>query len=196
MASIARPMTPMDLLKFNPCNLDHLTETYNIGFYLDYFTRWPNLCKVIENENGQIEAYILGKVEASPFPAPIEPYDPSLKIYQKKFSNYLPWHAHITCLTVAPSARRLGHATKLSEALEQVGDEQDAWFVDLFVRVENEAAIKLYEKMGYSIYRRIIDYYNDGSDAFDMRKPLKRDKLRKTVRPNGENIKVDPSEVW
>ncbi|KAK1089867.1 N-alpha-acetyltransferase 20, partial [Friedmanniomyces endolithicus] len=57
MASIARPMTPMDLLKFNPCNLDHLTETYNIGFYLDYFTRWPNLCKVIENENGQIEAY-------------------------------------------------------------------------------------------------------------------------------------------
>jgi len=91
---------------------------------------------------------VLGKVEASPFPAPIEPYDPSLKIYQKKFSNYLPWHAHITCLTVAPSARRLGHATKLSEALEQVGDEQDAWFVDLFVRVENEAAIKLYEKMG------------------------------------------------
>ncbi|KAK0941887.1 N-alpha-acetyltransferase 20 [Friedmanniomyces endolithicus] len=196
MASIARLMTPMDLLKFNPCNLDHLTETYNIGFYLDYFTRWPNLCKVIENENGQIEAYILGKVEASPFPAPIEPYDPSLKIYQKKFSNYLPWHAHITCLTVAPSARRLGHATKLSEALEQVGDEQDAWFVDLFVRVENEAAIKLYEKMGYSIYRRITDYYNDGSDAFDMRKPLKRDKQRKTVRPNGENIKVDPSEVW
>jgi N-terminal acetyltransferase B complex catalytic subunit len=52
-----RPMTPMDLLKFNPCNLDHLTETYNIGFYLDYFTRWPNLCKVIEGENGQIEAY-------------------------------------------------------------------------------------------------------------------------------------------
>ncbi|KAK0357289.1 N-alpha-acetyltransferase 20 [Friedmanniomyces endolithicus] len=196
MASTARPMTPMDLLKFNPCNLDHLTETYNIGFYLDYFTKWPNLCKVIENENGQIEAYILGKVEASPFPAPIEPYDPSLKIYQKKFSNYLPWHAHITCLTVAPSARRLGHATKLSEALEQVGDEQDAWFVDLFVRVENEAAIKLYEKMGYSIFRRISDYYNDGSDAFDMRKPLKRDKQRKTVRPNGENIKIDPTEVW
>ncbi|KAK0315303.1 N-alpha-acetyltransferase 20 [Friedmanniomyces endolithicus] len=182
MASIARPMTPMDLLKFNPCNLDHLTETYNIGFYLD-------------NEMAQ-PVQILGKVEASPFPAPIEPYDPSLKIYQKKFSSYLPWHAHITCLTVAPSARRLGHATKLSEALEQVGDEQDAWFVDLFVRVENEAAIKLYEKMGYSIYRRITDYYNDGSDAFDMRKPLKRDKQRKTVRPNGENIKVDPSEVW
>ena len=91
---------------------------------------------------------VLGKVEASPNAAPIEPYDPGLKIYQKKFPNYLPWHAHITCLTVAPAARRLGHATRLSEALEQVGDEQNAWCVDLFVRVENEAAIRLYKKMG------------------------------------------------
>jgi len=52
-----RPMTPMDLLKFNPCNLDHLTETYNIGFYLEYFTKWPHLCKVIEGSDGQIQAY-------------------------------------------------------------------------------------------------------------------------------------------
>jgi len=49
---------------------------------------------------------------------------------------------------VAPAARRLGHATKLSEALEIAGDDENAWFVDLFVRVENEAAIKLYKKMG------------------------------------------------
>lgn len=167
-------MTSMDLLRFNPCNLDHLTETYNIGFYLEYFTKWPSLCKVVESETGEIEAYstspfsqkrrnqkktqsiqathtqspVLGKLEASPYPAPVEPYDPSLTIYRKKFSNYLPWHAHITCLTVAPGARRLGLATKLSEALEVAGDEADGWFVDLFVRVENEAAIKLYKKMG------------------------------------------------
>ena len=91
---------------------------------------------------------VLGKLEASPYPAPVEPYDPGLTIYRKKWPNYLPWHAHITCLTVAPSARRKGLATLLSEALEKVGDEQNAWFVDLFVRVENVAAIKLYKKMG------------------------------------------------
>ena len=96
---------------------------------------------------------VLGKVEASPMPAPVEPYDPSLKIYQKKFPNYLPWHAHITCLTVAPAARRLGYATQLSKALEVAGDDDDAWFVDLFVRVENEAAIKLYKSMGYVLRR-------------------------------------------
>jgi len=50
--------------------------------------------------------------------------------------------------------------------------------------------------MGYSVYRRIIDYYNDGSDAYDMRKPLDRDTKRGTVREGGENIRVDPGEVW
>jgi ribosomal protein S18 acetylase RimI-like enzyme len=55
--SFVRPMSPMDLLSFNPCNLDHLTETYNIGFYLEYFTKWPSLCKVVESETGEIEAY-------------------------------------------------------------------------------------------------------------------------------------------
>lgn len=48
----------------------------------------------------------------------------------------------------------------------------------------------------YSIYRRVIRYYNDNEDAFDMRKPLKRDKNRKTVRANGENVRVPPSQVW
>jgi len=50
-------MGPMDLLKFNQCNLDHLTETYNINFYLEYFTKWPQLCLVLEDRHGQIEGY-------------------------------------------------------------------------------------------------------------------------------------------
>ena len=58
------------------------------------------------------------------------------------------------------------------------------------------AAIELYRKMGYSVYRRITDYYNDGCDAFDMRKPLSRDVERGTVRENGEEVRVDPGEVW
>jgi N-terminal acetyltransferase B complex catalytic subunit len=61
-------MTPADLLKFNPCNLDHLTETYNIGFYLDYFSKWPELCMVIEAPHGEIEGY-----SASLFPSSLPP---------------------------------------------------------------------------------------------------------------------------
>lgn len=48
----------------------------------------------------------------------------------------------------------------------------------------------------YSVYRRVVGYYNDDSDAFDMRKPLSRDKDKKHIRENGEDVHVDPGEVW
>lgn len=40
------------------------------------------------------------------------------------------------------------------------------------------------------------DYYADGEAAYDMRKPLSRDKERKTVRENGKNMHVEPYRVW
>lgn len=30
-----------DLLKFNNINLDVLTETYNMPFYMSYMSQWP-----------------------------------------------------------------------------------------------------------------------------------------------------------
>ena len=68
--------------------------------------------------------------------------------------------------------------------------------MDLFVREGNKAAIELYRRMGYSVFRRVVGYYGDGEDAFDMRKPLGRDKDRGTVREGGEEWRVDPGEVW
>jgi N-terminal acetyltransferase B complex catalytic subunit len=137
---------------------------------------------------------VLGKLESSPFPSPIEPYTPvEVRALQP---HYLPWHGHITALTVAPSARRLGHATALSSALERASDAAGGWFVDLFVRASNAGAQDLYKKMGYSVYRRVVAYYNDGEDAFDMRKPCSRDVRRETVREGGEEERVSPEDVW
>ena len=125
--------------------------------------------------------------------------------YMAFSEHFLPWHAHITALTVAPHARRLGLARLLSASLEQSGDEYDAWFVDLFVRKSNEAAQKLYRGMGYSVYRRVLGYYSDdptdasndeGEDAYDMRKPLSRDRKREHVRKGGEEFTVEPHEVF
>jgi N-terminal acetyltransferase B complex catalytic subunit len=124
----------------------------------------------------------------------VDPYEPVEAARLQP--NYLPWHGHITALTIAPSARRLRHATALSSALEAASDAAGAWFVDLFVRVGNEIAKELYRKMGYSVYRRVVDYYNDGEDAFDMRKPLGRDKGRETVRERGEEVRVSAEDVW
>ena len=55
----------------------------------------------------------------------------------------------------------------------------------------------------YSVFRRVVDYYNDdptgrkaGEDAFDMRKPLSRDKKLKHIRKNGENFRVEPEDLY
>ncbi|KAH8663529.1 acyl-CoA N-acyltransferase [Tricladium varicosporioides] len=186
-----RPFHAMDVFKFNPTNLDPLTETYDLNFYFSYIARWPHLFNVAEGQDGTIDAYIMGKLESSP-------------IYAQFSPHYLPFHAHITALTVAPHARRLGLARTLSQSLERSGDEYDAWFVDLFVRKSNQIAQKLYKGMGYSVYRRVVDYYSDdptdktkdGEDAYDMRKPLRRDKTRKHVREKGEEFAVQPEDVW
>jgi N-terminal acetyltransferase B complex catalytic subunit len=78
----------------------------------------------------------MGKLEASP------------AAYQNS-PNYLPYHAHITALTVAPPSRRLGLARLLTESLERAGDEYNAWFVDLFVRQSNKIAVGMYRSWGY-----------------------------------------------
>lgn len=42
----------------------------------------------------------------------------------------------------------------------------DGYFVDLFVRKSNNVAISMYEKFGYSIYRRVLGYYSGTEDAY------------------------------
>lgn len=36
-----RPFKMEDLFKFNNINLDVLTETYNMSFYMSYMSKWP-----------------------------------------------------------------------------------------------------------------------------------------------------------
>jgi len=82
--------------------------------------------------------------------------------------------------------------------LERISDQvYKGFFVDLFVRCSNSVAIKMYEGMDYSVYRRIREYYGgsiggkDDEDAFDMRKPLSRDPGRRSVRANGRDMIFD-----
>ena len=64
------------------------------------------------------------------------------------------------------------------------------------MRASNEIAKELYRKMGYSVYRTVVEYYNDGEDALDMRKPLSRDGKGETVREGGEKFRVTAEDVW
>ncbi|KAJ3731627.1 N-acetyltransferase [Lentinula guzmanii] len=181
--SVLRPFKASDMFKFNNVNLDIWTETYNIGFYLHYLSRWPDLCCVQEAPSGRMMGYVIGKAEG----------------------QATEWHGHVTAITVAPEYRRLSLARKMMSLLELVSDETyRGFFVDLYVRCNNFIAIEMYEGMGYSVYRRVREYYGnlgvgkggrDEEDAFDMRKPLSRDSARRSVRSNGRDIIVSAHDV-
>ncbi|KAF7324111.1 N-acetyltransferase domain-containing protein [Mycena kentingensis (nom. inval.)] len=184
--SILRSFNATDLFKFNNVNLDFFTQTYSNAFYLDYLARWPELCaaqvSTSTEPEGRMMGYIFGKAEG-----------------QRE-----DWHGHITILTVAPEYRRLRLATSLIAFLERVSTVvHNGYFVDLYVRCTNDLAIQMYEEMGYSVYRRVREYYHslggnrgrDEEDAFDMRKPLARDHGRRSVRPNGREMLVSRYEV-
>lgn len=78
--------------------------------------------------------------------------------------------------------------------------------VDLFARVSNDLAIGLYESLGYRVFRTVEAYYGGGprepdENAFDMRKPLSRDKGADSVRlppgkKDGREVMVQPHEVY
>ena len=88
------------------------------------------------------------------------------------------FHGHVTALTVAPEYRRLSLARTLMNFLETASDDvYGGHFVDLYVRCTNSIAIDLYEGLGYSVYRRVREYYGslglgpggkDEEDAFGL----------------------------
>jgi N-terminal acetyltransferase B complex catalytic subunit len=46
-----------DLLRFNNVNLDVLTETYGLPFYLQYLARWPEYFLFSEGPGGACQGY-------------------------------------------------------------------------------------------------------------------------------------------
>ena len=104
------------------------------------------------------------------------------------------WHGHVTAVAVAPEYRRQGLAKLLMAALEGVtATVHNGYYVDLFVRASNAAALRLYASLGYTVYRRVTGYYSGEEDALDMRKAMPRDAAGRSVVPLGRA--VSPSEL-
>ncbi|MEK7510380.1 MAG: ribosomal protein S18-alanine N-acetyltransferase [Patescibacteria group bacterium] len=78
--------------------------------------------------------------------------------------------ARIAWLAVLPSCRGKGVGRKLLEYLLNHFEDRGIKKVFLFVRTHNTPAISLYEKVGFTILRKVEKYYRNGNDAFVMRK--------------------------
>lgn len=187
MTSI-KPFKMEDLFLINAVNLDKFTENFNPLFYTQYLCDWPTLFFKSVEPSGAISGYMMGKTEGQ--------------------LSRNEWHTHITAVTVNSNYRRIGLASDLCLHLEHITavKPHETLFVDLFVKVTNAVARQLYEKIGYSVYRRVVGYYgrtyptdrnkiDDEIDAFDMRKALPRDVDKTTVRANGDKVYVLPDEV-
>ena len=90
---------------------------------------------------------------------------------------------HVTSLAILQDYRRLGLAGELMEQLHhhmRHGYQADS--VGLHVRVSNRAATRLYgDSMGYDVHDVIQHYYQDGEDAYFMRKDLNKEDSRERI---------------
>jgi hypothetical protein len=81
---------------------------------------------------------------------------------------------HVTSLAVRHDYRRLGLARTLMTQLHHHLQDHGIHSCGLHVRTSNRAACRLYQEDGYEIAQIIPSYYQDGEDAYFMRKLLHR----------------------
>jgi ribosomal-protein-alanine N-acetyltransferase len=136
-----------------------LPENYSTYFYRDLFQRYPEAFLVAEVK-GQIQGYMMCRIERG----------------FSKFGGLMPTKlSHIVSIAVMQGFRRLGVASSLiSEDMKRSVDIYGASEMYLEVRITNDAAILLYEKLCFDKVKRNYGYYMDGEDAWVMAIRLKR----------------------
>ncbi|RUL75338.1 GNAT family N-acetyltransferase [Dyella choica] len=81
--------------------------------------------------------------------------------------------ARLYSIASLPEARGKGVGTALIEAAESAARQRRCQSLRLEVRVDNESAVRLYERLGYRRAGPLKKgFYEDGSDAFVYQKAL------------------------
>lgn len=76
-------------------------------------------------------------------------------------------------LAVTPEARGRGLGRLLTGVAEDAALQRDCILLRLEVRPDNDSAIALYKALGYRVFDRIRDYYEDHADALRFQKLLR-----------------------
>lgn len=150
-----RQTTLNDIDRVMYINRVSLPENYTKVFFIEHLRKWPKGFYVAEVD-GVVIGYVMSRVE----------------IGWGYLKPGLVRKGHIVSLAVLENYRRKGIGTALMQAALKGLKEYGAKEVYLEVRVSNTPAIRLYEKLGFTVKRTIPYYYLDGEDAFLMVKPL------------------------
>ena len=141
-----------DIIPVMEINLRTLPEHYSDYFYESLLEELPEAFIVAEI-SGKIVGYIMCKMEHG-------------------FSNFRKLgfvkKGHVVSIAVLDEHRRKGFGSVLvNEAINGVKTIQCSELY-LEVRCSNNDAVRLYEKLGFSITQRLKAYYRDGEDAYVM----------------------------
>lgn len=119
------------------------------------------------SEDVTVVAYLLGKIQERSRDPDFRPsrYPTESNVGVERFG-------HVSSLAVLPGYRRQGLAQLLLDQFHNHLIPQQCSFAGLHVRRSNTAAVKLYESLGYEPFSTIHAYYEDGEDAYYMKKLL------------------------
>lgn len=187
MGVTIRQATINDIQAMQNANLHNLPENYQLKYYMYHILSWPQASFVATtyddvvpdvndgeeeiydpkgdtsyiNKGEKIVGYVLGKMEDDP-----------------EADDKTP-HGHITSLSVMRTYRRMGIAEKLMrQALYAMCESFNAKYVSLHVRKSNRAALHLYrDSLKFEVTSIEKSYYQDGEDAYAMKKCLKLEEL-------------------
>ena len=151
-----RQFNTRDLESVIEINRTCLPENYASFFFMDTFQNCPSAFRVAEVGTRTV-GYIMCRIEHG-----------FSDVKRLKFVR----KGHIISIAVMPEFRRAGIASELVKQALNALQEMKADECYLEVRETNETAIELYEKLGFSMARRVPHYYADGAEALVMVAPL------------------------
>jgi len=141
-----------DIIPVMEINLSTLPEHYSDYFYESLLEELPEAFIVAEI-SGKVIGYIMCKMEHG-------------------FSNFKKLgfvkKGHVVSIAVMDEHRGKGFGSAIvNEGINGVKIRQCSELY-LEVRCSNNDAVRLYEKLGFSIIQRLKAYYRDGEDAYVM----------------------------
>jgi ribosomal-protein-alanine N-acetyltransferase len=141
-----------DLASVIEINMNTLPEHYSDYFFESILKELPEAFLVAELD-GKVVGYIMCKIEFG-------------------FSNFhklgFVKKGHVVSVAVLEEHRGKGLGNALMQEATAGMSARKSDEVYLEVRVSNESAVKLYEKLGFVIKTKIRGYYRDGEDAYLM----------------------------
>ena len=151
MGIVIKPASLKDLDMLNKIEKACFTSEAYTRAQLAYLLKSPDVISFVARENVETVGFIIGMTEN----------------YAKTTVG------HIVTVDVLPEHRREGAGLQLLDKLENEFAREGVKTIYLEVRIDNQAARRLYTKKGYSELESLENYYAKGRHGLRMKKELK-----------------------